>query len=269
MIFESKHIIALEAAVAASKIIMDIYEKGFETEIKQDGSPVTEADLAASKIIAEYLAKTKLPILGEERIKEPYSIREKWTENWCVDPVDGTKEFIAKNGEFVVNIALIENHKPVFGLIASPVNKELIFGGSAFGAFHINFSELNKPKEWKKLPKIEALNTPCVMTSSRTHHSGNTLKIVHAIEEQYGKLEFIKMGSALKFFDLVLGKADVYPRFAPTMEWDIAAGQAIFEAVGGEVLHATRGIPLYYNKENLKNPYFVAKKKILNLTLVE
>ncbi|MGB0932792.1 MAG: 3'(2'),5'-bisphosphate nucleotidase CysQ family protein [Lishizhenia sp.] len=269
MKFESKHLIALNAAVEASKKIMEIYAKGFETEIKTDGSPVTEADLASSEIISEILSTTNIPILGEEKLKQPYSARKNWKENWCVDPVDGTKEFIAKNGEFVVNIALIEEHKPVFGLIASPVKKEIIFGGKAFGSYFSTFENLSEENKWIQLPELNTINSPCVMTSSRTHHSGNTLKIVHQAEAQYGKLEFIKMGSALKFFDLVQGNADVYPRFAPTMEWDIAAGQAIYEAIGGEVLHATKGIPLYYNKENLKNPYFIAKKKILNLTFVK
>lgn len=269
MKFEPKHKIALRAAIEASKKIMAIYAKGFETEIKEDGSPVTEADLASSEIISNHLSKTNIPILGEEKLKQPYSIRENWTENWCVDPVDGTKEFVAKNGEFVVNIALIEEHKPVFGLIASPVKEAIIFGGKEYGAYYSTFENLFEESKWIQLPEINTINSPCVMTSSRTHHSGNTLKIVHRVEALYGKLNFIKMGSALKFFDLVQGTADVYPRFAPTMEWDIAAGQAIYEAIGGEVLHATKGIPLYYNKENLKNPYFVAKKKILNLTLVE
>lgn len=269
MNFEHKHLIALDAAIEASKKILEIYAQEFHTEIKADGSPVTEADLASSKIIADYLSKTNIPIVGEERLKAPYSVREKWKENWCVDPIDGTKEFIAKNGEFVVNIALIEVHEPVFGLIASPIKQEVIFGGKQFGAYISSFENIKTPEKWIKLKTIKALNSPCVMTSSRTHHSGNTLKIVHAVEEQFGNLSFLKMGSALKFFDLVKGDADVYPRFAPTMEWDIAAGQAIYEAVGGEVLHATQGIPLYYNKENLKNPYFVAKKKILNLTLTK
>lgn len=255
------------AAIAASKAIMKIYVQNYEKIEKADGSPVTAADLESSKIIRKHLQETNIPITGEEVVKEPYSVRKKWHQSWCIDPLDGTKEFIKKNGEFVINIALIENQKAIFGLIASPVKEEIMIGGSSFGAYHFTFDNAFNPDKWTDLPQLKDLNEPIQLISSRSHYSGDLLSLVDFIEENYGKVSSKQMGSALKFFDLVKGVADIYPRFAPTMEWDIAAGQAIYEAVGGEVLQRGNGLPLIYNKENLKNPYFVASKKIIPINL--
>ena len=257
----------ISATIAASKAIMDIYVQDFKKIEKDDGSPLTAADLESSKIIRFHLSKTNIPITGEEVIKEPYSERKNWSQSWCIDPLDGTKEFIKKNGEFVINIALIENHKAVFGLIASPVKEEIMIGGPSFGAYHFSFSNAFNAEKWSKLPKLNTLNKPIQLISSRSHYSGDLLSLVNFIEENYGKVTSKQMGSALKFFDLVQGTSDIYPRFAPTMEWDIAAGQAIYEAVGGEVLQRGSALPLVYNKENLKNPYFVASKKVIPIDL--
>jgi 3'(2'), 5'-bisphosphate nucleotidase len=257
----------IEAAIAASKAIMDIYVQDFEKTEKEDGSPLTAADLESSKIIRQHLLKTNIPITGEEVLKAPYSERKDWRQSWCIDPLDGTKEFIKKNGEFVINIALIENQKATFGLIASPVKEEIMIGGPSLSAYLFRFSEALEPEKWTKLPQLESLNEPIQLISSRSHYSGDILSLVEFIEENYGKATSKQMGSALKFFDLVKGISDIYPRFAPTMEWDIAAGQAIYEAVGGEVLQRGNGLPLIYNKENLKNPYFVASKKIIPIDL--
>lgn len=257
----------VSAAIAASKAIMDIYVKDFKKIEKEDGSPLTAADLESSKIIRQYLEKTNIPITGEEVLKEPYSKRKDWHQSWCIDPLDGTKEFIKKNGEFVINIALIENQKAVFGLIASPVKEEIMMGGPSFGAFHFKFSDAFNSKKWISLPMLNDINKPIQLISSRSHYSGDLLTLVDFIEKKYGEATSKQMGSALKFFDLVLGNSDIYPRFAPTMEWDIAAGQAIYEAVGGEVLQRGNGLPLIYNKENLKNPYFVASKKVIPIDL--
>jgi 3'(2'), 5'-bisphosphate nucleotidase len=255
------------AAIAAAKAIMDIYVQDFERIEKEDGSPLTAADLESSKIIRQHLEKTNIPITGEEVLKEPYSVRKEWPKSWCIDPLDGTKEFIKKNGEFVINIALIENQNAVFGLIASPIKEEIMIGGPKLGAYHFNFSDALDSEKWAKLPELKTLNEPIHLISSRSHYSGDILSLVDFIEENYGKVMSKQMGSALKFFDLVKGTSDIYPRFAPTMEWDIAAGQAIYEAVGGEVLQRGSGLPLVYNKENLKNPYFVASKKIIAIDL--
>lgn len=255
------------AAIAASKAIMDIYVQDFEKIEKEDGSPLTAADLKSSKVIREHLSKTNIPITGEEVKKAPYSERKEWIQSWCIDPLDGTKEFIKKNGEFVINIALIENQKAVFGLIASPVKEEIMIGGPSYGAYNFNFTNALDPEKWTELTILNKINKPVQIISSRSHYSGDLLSLVDFIEENYGKATSKQMGSALKFFDLVKGLSDIYPRFAPTMEWDIAAGQAIYEAVGGEVLQRGNGLPLIYNKENLKNPYFVASKKIIPIDL--
>lgn len=260
---KSEYIIALKAAVEASEKIMEIYSNGFDTEFKLDGSPVTQADLAASEIIDSYLETTGIPITGEETIEIDYSIRKNWTESWCVDPLDGTKEFVKQNGEFAVNIALIDGEKAVFGLIASPVEKKILFGGLGIGVYIVEFKHLEFPELWVKIETPSIINSPLVVTCSRSHDSGPILKFLHVLKEKHPEIEFIKRGSSLKFFDLALGKADAYPRFAPTMEWDIAAGQAILEALGGTIVEAETNEPLKYNKENLRNPHFIAKSHAL------
>jgi 3'(2'), 5'-bisphosphate nucleotidase len=251
--------VAIEAAIAASKAIMEIYRQDFSFLDKSDGSPVTKADLAASNIIEQLLSPLGIPITGEESEKAPYEVRESWTQSWCIDPLDGTKEFIKRNDEFAVNIALIENGQPVFGLIASPVNQEILIGSKETGVFIFAFSDADQIENWQPLTVPKKINAPLIMACSRSHHSGSVLSFINELKTKGHEVDYLKKGSALKFFDLALGKADVYPRFAPTMEWDIAAGQAILEALGGSVVHAETGEPLYYNKANLVNPYFIAR----------
>ncbi len=260
---EEKYVVALRAAVDASKTIMDVYENEFETIIKEDGSPLTKADLASTKCIHKHLESLNIPITGEETEKMPFSERKKWKECWCIDPLDGTKEFINRNGEFAVNIALLKEGKPIFGIIASPVQEVIYFGGVELGVYKMAFEELETPEAWIKISAPIQVNSPVVMACSRSHHSGPVLNFINELKKWSPTIKFTKKGSSLKFFDLAIGAADVYPRFAPTMEWDIAAGQAILEALGGSVCHAETGIPLYYNKENLTNPYFIAKTKPL------
>lgn len=252
--------IAVEAAIAASHVIMEIYGTDFEPQYKEDLSPVTNADIASSEVILRILQQTSLPITSEEDEHHSFEVRREWVESWCVDPLDGTKEFIKRNGEFAVNIAHIKNNKAIFGIIASPVQQKVLFGGTSTGVFICGFSDFHHRNKWMTI-EPSSLNNPLTMTSSRSHHSGPILKIIHELEQRYGTLHHIKRGSALKFFDLALGKADFYPRLAPTMEWDIAAGQAILEALEGTVTHVDTGEALKYNKANLKNPYFIAKTK--------
>ena len=261
--FTHRYQTAVRAAVEASQKIMDIYENEFDTIIKDDGSPLTKADLASTKIIHKHLEPLGIPITGEETDKMPFSERKNWTECWCVDPLDGTKEFINRNGEFAVNIALLRDGKPVFGLIASPVQQVMFVGGSETGVFKIAFDNIEESQKWETITDPSEVNNPMVMTCSRSHHSGPVLNFINELKKHSPTIEFAKKGSSLKFFDLASGAADAYPRFAPTMEWDIAAGQAILEALGGSVVHAETGLPLYYNKENLTNPYFIAKTKPL------
>lgn len=266
--FYNTYKIAIRAALAGSRAIMEIYEGDFTSESKEDGSPVTKADLASSKIINAHLNTTGIPVTGEELEKQPYHERKNWSQLWCVDPLDGTKEFIKRNGEFVINIALIENQKSIFGLIASPIKKQIIIGGKDVGAFQLNYEDAFFPENWRKLPDLNTvIDTPVNMISSRSHYSGNLLSLAEKLIEEYGPIESAAMGSALKFFELVNGRADVYPRFAPTMEWDIAAGQAIFEAIGGEVVSIETGESLIYNKEDLTNPYFIGFNSSMKLSL--
>ncbi len=256
---------ALIASVEASEVIMKLYDEGFQKSYKEDGSPVTDADFAASAVIFKHLEETNIPIVGEETDKPDFEIRKNWDYSWCVDPLDGTKEYIRRNGEFAVNIALIQKNTAVFGVIAWPVEKKVIFGGKDLGVFVSSFDELYNESNWDKLEIKDFVNDPLIMATSRSPHSGASADFIDQLKSIYPAIDFIKKGSALKFFDLAYGHADVYPRFAPTMEWDIAAGQAILEALGGTVCSVETGLPLEYNKENLLNPHFVAKTKAMLL----
>lgn len=253
--------LAIQAAVSASEVLMNFYQDGFSTTYKSDKSPVTEADVASSHVINSILEKTSIPIIGEEIINKPFQERASWEQNWCVDPLDGTKEFIKKNGEFAINIALIQNHKPIFGLIASPVQQQILVGDSTHGVFIIEFSTSDSPEKWSKIEASNRVNSPITLASSRSHVDEHLGGFIQGLEEKNGAISYIKKGSALKFFDLASGKVDIYPRFAPTMEWDIASGQAIMEALGGSIVNAYTQKPLIYNKEDLRNPAFVASSK--------
>lgn len=250
--------IAMRAAVLGADEIMRIYLKGFEAQYKNDGSPVTEADLASSAIIQSELEKTNIPIIGEEKINVAFEERKHWTENWCVDPLDGTKEFLKKNDEFCINIAHIVKGQAVFGIIAEPCKNRMIFGGKNEGVFIWNYKENPEMNVFERVENTEKLNQAIVWIGSRSHESADA-EWVEKLSKTFQSIQKIPKGSALKFFDLAFGVAHIYPRFAPTMEWDIAAGQAILEALGGNVLSADTGLALQYNKESLFNPFFVAK----------
>lgn len=254
----------LKAAVEAASEIMTVYTTGFSPNYKKDGSPVTQADLASNAVIESLLGATNIPLLTEESQHAPYEERRHWNQLWCVDPLDGTREFIKRNDEFAINIALIENQQPVLGIIASPVEQLILVGGNQVTPALIPFHAIHHPEKWEQIAPKTTVNSPIVIASSRTPHSGATLEFVRATNDRFGQHTFLKKGSALKFFDLALGHADVYPRFAPTMEWDIAAGQAIMESLGGTVQHAFSGEPLIYNKANLFNPYFVVNSRAVH-----
>ncbi len=254
---------AVKASIAASEKIMEIYEGDFETIEKEDGSPLTIADLASTKVIHSYLDPLGIPVTGEETEKMDYSERQHWTLSWCVDPLDGTKEFISRNGEFAVNIAMIENGNAIFGVIASPVYREVLFGGKSTGVFISSFENIENPSTWQGLEATQSVNDPLCLISSRSHKSEAQTALENELKETYPTLNYLMRGSAIKFFALAKGEADIYPRYAPTMEWDIAAGQAILEALGGDVLSAEDQLPLRYNKPNLLNPFFVARTKAL------
>lgn len=251
--------IAIKAAIDASFVVMKYYNDGFNAIDKADGTPVTDADKASSDLIHQRLAETNIPVIGEEITNLPYSERVTWTKNWCVDPLDGTNEFISKNGEFAINIAFIENHQPTFGIIVAPTTREIIFGGKDTGVFVGNFDEHGTLVNQKEIQPNLVMNDSLRILTSRSYHSKETESFIQKVLKSNQKANYVHKGSALKFFDLALGNADFYPRFGTTMEWDIAAGQAILEALGGEVKDVSENKDLIYNKLDLKNPHFIAK----------
>jgi len=257
--------LAIQAVIEASLAIKEIYSRGYEAIQKADGSPVTEADLKASKIINEVLSISGHPVIDEETDKIPFEQRRKWKKCWCVDPLDGTKEFIKRNGEFAVNIALIENGKPVLGVIASPVNEDFIVGGPNLGVQYATFQDfINGAKP----APIQRNSSPDFLSiiASNSHHTPLLLDYLNKLSDAGLKTELTRKGSSLKFFNLSTNQSQIYPRFAPTMEWDIAAGQAILEGLGGGVFDVNTKLPLSYNKENLLNPHFIAVSDV-NLSL--
>ncbi|WP_299363735.1 3'(2'),5'-bisphosphate nucleotidase CysQ [Winogradskyella sp.] len=254
--------VAIEASLRAGEAIMQVYNTEFDVELKDDKSPLTIADKRANEIINTFLKPTDIPIISEENKQIDYSVRRSWSTCWIVDPVDGTKEFIKRNGEFTVNIALVDNGKPRLGVIYVPANKVLYFGDVANKkAFKAQLLEHNTSYE-SVLKKVEPL-TPksksdkVEVVGSRSHMNDETLAFIHNLEKQGKDVSIVSRGSSLKFCLVAEGNADIYPRFAPTMEWDTAAGQAICNAVGVEVISKETEQPLSYNKENLLNSWFV------------
>ena len=260
-----QHTTAIKAAILAGQAILRIYEKGFEVMQKADNSPLTEADLAAHRVIVEELVKTDLPILSEEGKQILYAERRTWKRFWMVDPLDGTKEFVKRNGEFTVNIALIENGSPVFGVIYVPVEKTLYVGEVGKGAVKYNNIHIVEDMENNtgvSLP-IPHNRDHLVVVGSRSHMSPKTEAYIASLTST-PNLQTVTKGSSLKLCMVAEGTADIYPRFAPTMEWDTAAGDAICRASGCEVLQYPSLEPVVYNKEDLLNPWFLVKLKIEN-----
>ncbi len=260
--------VAIHAAIDAGRSIMNIYtdpNADFEIEKKADNSPLTRADKAANQLILTALSSTPFPILSEEGKEIPYEEREKWETLWMVDPLDGTKEFIKRNGEFTVNIALIHNHIPVLGVIYVPVRKELYYGVDSVGAFKFsNLDSAYRPsmeeiqQKSHRLP-ISLGHQGLVVVASRSHQSEQTLKFIDNLKKQGQPVTTINSGSSLKICLVAEGSADIYPRFAPTMEWDTAAGHAIAKAAGCEIYHVDEKTPLRYNKQILTNQWFIVK----------
>lgn len=258
--------IAIKASIEAGKVIMQVYDTAFDVEIKDDKSPLTEADKRSNAIINSHLKTSPIPIISEENKQTDYELRKTWNKCWLVDPVDGTKEFIKRNGEFTVNIALVENGKPKLGVIYVPAIKTLYYGnveeGKAFKAeLSSHDSTMNKVLNSSKpiQPKKNTSNKVEVV-GSRSHMNEDTLNFIEALKNEGKDVEIVSKGSSLKFCLVAEGNADVYPRYAPTMEWDTAAGQAICNAVGIRVISKETNESLTYNKENLLNSYFLVSK---------
>jgi 3'(2'), 5'-bisphosphate nucleotidase len=254
---------AIKASIEAGKAIIKIYESDdFGVEVKGDNSPLTKADLAADKIIQTYLVETGIPILSEEGKNIPYEDRKDWKQLWIVDPIDGNKEFIKKNGEFTVNIALIEDQKTVLGVVYAPALNELYFSSKENGSFKISNAEeldiANILSSASPLP-LQSNKTKYTVVASRSHMSPETETYVSDMRKEHGDVELISKGSSLKIVMVAEGTADCYPRFAPTMEWDTAAGQAICEHAGFNVIDWETKQTMKYNREKLLNNWFLVK----------
>jgi len=257
---------AIIAALEASKAILDIYHSGaFDIEIKGDNSPLTKADKASHNVIMSYLETTGIPVLSEEGRDIPYKERKLWKQLWIVDPIDGTKEFIKRNGEFTVNIALIENQKPIIGVIFVPVTGELYFSSKDLGAYKVALDLEDYDLEAllakaNKLPLQREDNTFTIV-ASRSHMSAETEGYIEKMRDLHGEVNLISKGSSLKLCMVAQGTANCYPRFAPTMEWDTAAGQAICEHAGVEVIDWETKKNMLYNREELLNNWFLVQSK--------
>ncbi|KTA74654.1 3'(2'),5'-bisphosphate nucleotidase CysQ [Aeromonas salmonicida] len=238
-------------ARAAGDTIMAIYSQPFTVEYKGDESPLTAADKGAHEVIVQALAglTPDIPVLSEESGPEVMGLRHGWSRYWLVDPLDGTKEFVSRNGEFTVNIALIEDGKPLWGLVYAPVLDRLWYGGKGMGAWRVADG---KREAIQTLPHQEG--APWRVVGSRNHLSRETLDYL----APFGEIELVSMGSSLKFCIIAEGGAELYPRLAPTCEWDTAAAQAVLEGAGGSVTRLD-GSPLAYNKPDILNPWFVAR----------
>ncbi len=258
--------LACQTALRAGKEIMEVYESDFEVELKVDRSPVTMADKRASACIEACLEESNIRVVCEEGNGHTFEMREHHNRIWLVDPVDGTKEFVKRNGEFTVNIALIEDNKPVIGVIYAPVLKLLYFAASNFGAWKMkvetktslpNFNTIDIRNIAQKLP-FQALPKIFTLVGSRSHFSNALNEYISKIEAQSRQVNIIKTGSSLKFCILAEGKAHEYARFGNTMEWDTAAGTCILNESGGKVYILDTKEELSYNKTNLLNPEFLA-----------
>lgn len=259
---------AIVAALEAGDDILSVYnspDADFGIEKKADNSPLTQADKKAHNRIVGHLTQTPFPILSEEGKHLPYEERSQWEVLWIVDPLDGTKEFIKRNGEFTVNIALVCNGEPVIGVIYVPVKQELYYAQQGIGAYKASsVTAATCPKDLealgaqaRQLPLQPDDKNAFVVVASRSHLSPETETYIEKLRRQHPRVELKSSGSSIKICLVAEGSADVYPRFAPTMEWDTAAGDAICRAAGKQVLQAGTDQPLAYNKEDLLNPWFI------------
>jgi 3'(2'), 5'-bisphosphate nucleotidase len=249
--------LAKRAALNAGEAILEVYNSGdFGVEMKSDQSPLTLADKAAHTVIMSHLQVTALPILSEEGSDIAYEDRKSWEYFWLIDPLDGTKEFIKRTGEFTVNIALMKNNIPVAGVIYAPCIDTLYYGSKETGVYKIEnenekqLSFINNKRTIKELQQKKQIT----VVASKSHLNEETSAFI----SQFHNANFSSMGSSLKLMLLAEGAADIYPRLAPTMEWDTAAGDAILRSLNMGVYQEDVKTELVYNKENLLNPSFIA-----------
>lgn len=239
----------ISIAKEASDVVMKIYQQDFSVAYKEDNSPLTQADLEANRIICDALETLypEIPILSEENKEVLYTERKEWEYYWCIDPIDGTKEFVKKNGEFTINIALIKKDTPILGVVYAPVLEDMYSAKKGEGAF----------KNGIKLP-LKKDDDKYIIVASKSHLSKENEEYIQTIQTSKEK-ELLSKGSSLKLCMVAEGVADIYPRLSPTMEWDTAAADAIVRESGRMTYIFDTQEPLVYNKQNLLNPWFVVK----------
>lgn len=255
-------------AIEAGKATKEIYDTDFNVEIKNDNSPLTLADKTSHNIIIKGLNFTGLPVMSEEGKSITYEERKNWEYYWLIDPLDGTKEFIKKNDEFTINIALIKRNKPIAGIVYIPVLDILYWGLEFTGSFKSNNAEEHLKshnsltdliKLSQKLP-VSKLTEEYTIVASRSHMSKETEEFINKQKEKHRNIKTMSRGSSIKLCMIAEGQADIYPRFAPTSEWDTAAGHAVINCSGGKVLKTNMKEEIEYNKRDILNPWFVATR---------
>jgi 3'(2'), 5'-bisphosphate nucleotidase len=252
---------ASEAAWRGGREILSVYETDFAVRLKSDNSPLTEADERSQRVIRDILSKAapSLPFLGEEGRDIPYEERRRWRRFWLVDPLDGTKEFVSRNGEFTVNVALIEDGVPVAGVVHAPATNVFYWAVSGVGSFRLDADVLPRAGSLEsssvRLPSTRT--DQITIAASRSHRNAATDAYIEQCRAAFGEVALHSSGSSLKMCHVAEGLADIYPRLGHTFEWDVAAGQAVVEQAGGVLLEASSGRPLRYNKRDLLNPYFL------------
>lgn len=265
MNFSELYLLALKASVLAGNEILKLYNTDFSVEYKVDKSPLTSADQASHDTIMGMLMPTGIPVLSEEGRHVSYETRSQWDLFWLVDPLDGTKEFINRNGEFTVNIALINKGYPLMGVVYVPVAGVLYFGSEEHGTYrYMNeqepFDQLFELEHFlsrSEVLPIKHLRDFTIM-GSRSHNTPDNTELINSISSHFEKINVVNAGSSLKFCRLAEGAADIYPRLGPTMEWDTAAGHAVARYAGIKVLKYKSTDELVYNKADLVNPWFIA-----------
>lgn len=262
--------LAIKASLQAGEVIMDVYNRAetveeLEVVEKADGSPITKVDNAANDVILAVLAETSLPILSEEGKEEPYKKRAKWSMYWLIDPLDGTKDFIKRNGEFTVNVALIADNQPVLGVVYAPFKKTLYFANQKEGAFKsmgvtlANFTDLDELLKTSTRLPLAFSRQGIVVVTSRSRQNDAMTTYLDSLKKKGMPVTMMSSGSSEKICLVAEGVADLYPRFTPCMEWDTAAAHAIAKEAGCEIYCWKDKKPLMYNKEDLMNPWFVVK----------
>ncbi|NOX47506.1 MAG: 3'(2'),5'-bisphosphate nucleotidase CysQ [Chlorobi bacterium] len=256
--------IAVKASIEAGFKVLEIYKNDFDFILKSDKSPLTVADTASNDIISSYLENTGIPVLSEEGKEVVFEERSKWEYFWMVDPLDGTKEFIKRNGEFTINVALIHQQKVIGGVVFAPVLKDLYFGSVETASVKIENvleedSSSSMDELFSKANSIPVKDDGRAFTvvASKSHMTSETEGFINDLKKTHSEISILSKGSSLKICMVGEGTADVYPRFAPTMEWDTAAGHAVVKFAGGNILNNDTKSELLYNKESLLNPWFI------------